>query len=311
MSLNTESVKNFLLDLQQWIVAMVQSHEPTAHFITDKWTSKLGIGKSCVLAQGEVIEQGGVNFSHVQGEKLPPTASAIRPNIAGKAFEAMGVSVVIHPRNPCAPTSHFNVRLFVADAHSDNPTWWFGGGFDLTPFYGFEEDCVLWHKHARAACDPFGDTLYPRFKQWCDEYFYLKHRNEARGIGGLFFDDFDELGFEQCFAFIQSVGQHYIDAYDAILRRRVASPYGKREQNFQHYRRGRYVEYNLLYDRGTLFGLQSGGRTESILMSLPPVVNWRYNWVPSAGSAEATLYEEFLPARDWLSAEVSATIPNE
>jgi coproporphyrinogen III oxidase len=242
-----------------------------------------------------------VNFSHVYGNELPASATAIRPELAGASFHAMGVSVVIHPNNPYVPTSHFNVRVFLGQKHGQAPIWWFGGGFDLTPYYGFVEDCVHWHNMAKQACEPFGHDLYPKFKNWCDDYFYLKHRQEARGIGGLFFDDFNSLGFDECFKFIQSVGNHYTAAYQTIVAKRKSMAYGERERQFQLYRRGRYVEFNLLYDRGTLFGLQSGGRTESILMSLPPTVNWRYNWQPEPGSAEEKLYSEFLPRRDWVN----------
>jgi coproporphyrinogen III oxidase len=267
-----------------------------------------------VLAEGTVFEKAGVAFSHVQGTKLPPSATAHRPELAGKAWEALGVSLVIHPRNPYVPTSHANVRFFIA-GHTDSsapnskpqtpnsgataPVWWFGGGFDLTPYYGFEADARHWHRTARDAVAPFGAGLYPRFKQWCDDYFFLKHRNEPRGIGGLFFDDFNELGFEQSFALMRAVGDAFLPAYRPIVQQRRALPFGERERQFQLYRRGRYVEFNLVWDRGTLFGLQSGGRTESILMSLPPLVRWDYDWKPEPGSAEARLYDLFLQPRDW------------
>jgi coproporphyrinogen III oxidase len=231
---------------------------------------------------------------------MPASATAHRPELAGRGFEALGVSLVIHPRNPYAPTSHANVRFFIASKEGAEPIWWFGGGFDLTPYYGFEEDAVHWHRTARSACEPFGAEVYPRYKQWCDEYFFLKHRSEPRGIGGLFFDDLNEGGFEHCFAFMRSVGDHYLPAYRPIVARRKTTPHGERERDFQLYRRGRYVEFNLIYDRGTLFGLQSGGRTESILMSLPPLVKWRYNWRPAAETEEARLYSDFLRPRDWL-----------
>jgi coproporphyrinogen III oxidase len=234
---------------------------------------------------------------------LPASATAARPDLAGRSFQATGISLVIHPLNPYVPTSHANLRLFMAEKEGAPPIWWFGGGFDLTPYYGFEEDAVHWHRTARAACAPFGDGVYPRFKKWCDEYFYLKHRREARGIGGLFFDDLNEWGFARCFAFVRSVGDHYLEAYLPIVQRRKGTEFGGRERDFQLYRRGRYVEFNLVYDRGTLFGLQSGGRTESILMSLPPKVGWRYDYRPDPGTPEAELYERFLPARDWLAAE--------
>lgn len=301
MTPSIDDIKTYLLKLQKQICDMLEAHETQAELMIDEWESKLGKGRTCVLSDGTVIEQGGVNFSHVSGSQLPASAVANRPNVAGKPFEAMGVSVVIHPRNPYIPTSHFNVRFFVADKDSAKPIWWFGGGFDLTPYYGNADDCVDWHKQAKAACDPFGSDLYPRFKQWADEYFFLKHRNETRGIGGIFFDDFDALPLDQGFALIQSVGKHYIDAYHSIIAKHKNRKYGNRQRDFQLYRRGRYVEFNLLYDRGTMFGLQSGGRTESILMSLPPEVNWRYNWHPEPDSAEAALYENFLGARDWLA----------
>jgi coproporphyrinogen III oxidase len=252
------------------------------------------------MEEGAIFEKAGINFSHVHGAQLPASATAHRPELAGRSFEAMGVSLVIHPRNPYAPTSHANVRFFLAEESSMDPVWWFGGGFDLTPYYGYEEDAVHWHRTARAACRPFGEDIYPRFKTWCDKYFYLKHRDEPRGIGGLFFDDFNELGFDDSFAFMRSIGDHYIPAYVPIVERRMHQPYGERERAFQLYRRGRYVEFNLVYDRGTLFGLQSGGRAESILMSLPPLVSWRYDWHPEAGSAEAQLYDVFLKSRDWV-----------
>jgi coproporphyrinogen III oxidase len=249
-----------------------------------------------------VFEKAGVNFSEVSGNRLPPSATAQRPELAGRGFQALGVSLVIHPRNPYVPTSHANVRFFVAELDGHAPVWWFGGGFDLTPYYGFREDAVQWHRTAWEACAPFGPGVYPRFKRWCDEYFYLKHRNEPRGIGGLFFDDLNEWGFDDCFAFTRSVGDHFPLAYLPIVRRRKDTAFGDREIAFQHYRRGRYVEFNLVYDRGTLFGLQSGGRTESILMSLPPRVSWRYDWQPEPGSPEAELYETFLKPRDWIEA---------
>ena len=251
--------------------------------------------------KGPVIEKGGVNFSHVFGDQMPASATQNRPELAGRSFEAMGVSLVIHPNNPYVPTSHANVRFFIAEKEGAEPVWWFGGGYDLTPYYGNDEDCAHWHSTARQACDRFSEELYPRFKRWCDEYFYLKHRDEPRGIGGLFFDDFNELGFEQSFAFMRSVGDSFINAYLPIVQRRRDRSYGERERSFQLYRRGRYVEFNLVHDRGTLFGLQTGGRTESILMSLPPLVRWEYNWQPETGSAEAELYEKYLLRRDWVS----------
>ena len=252
------------------------------------------------MTRGKVFEQAGVNFSHVTGKNLPSTATAQRPELDEMDYEAMGVSLVIHPLNPYIPTTHMNIRFFIANHEKKQPVWWFGGGFDLTPYYGFEEDAVHWHETARTACKNFGDEVYPRYKKWCDEYFYLKHRQEPRGIGGLFFDDLNEWEFEKCFAFARSVGDHFLPAYIPIVRRRQNTDYGEKERNFQLYRRGRYVEFNLIYDRGTLFGLQSGGRTESILMSLPPQVRWQYNWQPEAGTPEAELYEKFLKPRDWV-----------
>ncbi|HPE59399.1 MAG TPA: oxygen-dependent coproporphyrinogen oxidase [Thiolinea sp.] len=297
-------VKNYLLALQDDICRQLEAEDGQGRFVADNWSREQGGGgRTRVLADGQVIEQGGVNFSHVHGTQLPPSATAARPELAGRSFQAMGVSLVIHPHNPYVPTSHANVRLFMAEKAGEAPVWWFGGGFDLTPYYGFEEDCIAWHRQARTACEPFGPEVYTRYKRWCDEYFFLKHRNEPRGIGGLFFDDLNEWDFETCFAFLRSVGDHYIRAYRPILKQRKNLPYGERERDFQLYRRGRYVEFNLVYDRGTLFGLQSGGRTESILMSLPPLVKWRYDWQPEPDSAEARLYSEFLTRRDWLIPE--------
>lgn len=297
-----DSLVTQLKTLQHSICAMAERQDGEATFLIDDWQRPEGGGGiSCVLQDGAVFEQAGVNFSVVHGKNLPPSASAHRPELAGRDFIATGVSVVMHPRNPYAPTSHFNVRFFCAQKPGHDPVWWYGGGFDLTPYYGFEEDCVLWHEHAKAACDAYGHDRYPTYKKWCDDYFYLKHRQEARGIGGIFFDDVQDLSLQAGQDFILSVGQHYIDAYQAVIARRKDTPFGEQERQFQLYRRGRYVEYNLVYDRGTLFGLQSGGRTESILMSLPPIVNWRYNWQPEPGSKEAELYERFLPARDWLN----------
>jgi coproporphyrinogen III oxidase len=293
------TVKTYLLDLQARIVAALEDVDGEC-FITDTWQRPEGGGGiSRLIEEGNVFERGGVGFSHVTGKNLPPSAAANRPEIAGRGWEAMGVSLVLHPRNPYAPTVHMNVRFFTAMAEGQEPVWWFGGGMDLTPYYGFEEDARHFHQTCRLALAPFGDDLHPRFKQWCDEYFYLKHRKEARGVGGIFFDDFHALGFERSFAMMRSVGDHFLDAYLPILKRRKDTVYGERERDFQAYRRGRYVEFNLVFDRGTLFGLQSGGRTESILMSLPPVVKWRYDWQPEPGSPEAALYAEFLPHRDW------------
>jgi coproporphyrinogen III oxidase len=295
------AVRAYLLALQDRICAGLEREDGRASFLEDRWERPGGGGgRSRVIADGAVFEKGGINFSHVQGEGLPASATAQRPELAGRSFEALGVSLVMHPANPYVPTSHFNVRLFVARAAGVDPVWWFGGGFDLTPYYGFEEDAVHWHRVAREACAPFGADVYPRFKRWCDEYFYLRHRGEPRGIGGLFFDDLSAWGFERCFAFVRSVADHYLEAYLPIVGRRKDTPYGERERDFQVYRRGRYVEFNLVYDRGTLFGLQTGGRTESVLMSLPPLVAWRYNWAPPPGSPEARLYEVFLRPRDWV-----------
>jgi coproporphyrinogen III oxidase len=297
-----DAVREYLLSLQDSICNTLEEVDGQAVFELDEWQREAGGGgRTRVLTGGKVFEQGGVNFSEVSGDNLPPSATASRPELAGRSFKAMGVSLVIHPHNPYVPTSHANVRFFIAEKDGEDPIWWFGGGYDLTPYYGNEDDVIHWHQTAKAACEPFGDDVYPRFKHWCDEYFYLKHRDECRGVGGLFFDDLNEWGFETCFAFLQSVGNSYIEAYAPIVRKRMNEPYGERERDFQLYRRGRYVEFNLVYDRGTLFGLQSGGRTESILMSLPPLVKWRYNWQPEAGSAEARLYTNFLPPRDWLS----------
>lgn len=294
-------VKTYLLGLQDSICSALEGEEPEARFVEDIWERpEGGGGRTRVLVNGQVFEQGGVNFSSVSGFKLPPSATAKRPELVDRQFQAMGVSLVIHPNNPYVPTSHANVRLFIAEKENEPTIWWFGGGFDLTPFYPFEEDVIQWHQIAKSACDPFGDNVYPEYKKWCDDYFFLKHRNETRGIGGLFFDDLNEWGFERCFALMQSVGDHYIKAYLPIVQKRKTTPSGDRERDFQLYRRGRYVEYNLVYDRGTLFGLQSGGRTESILMSLPPIVHWKYNWQPEPGSPEAALYERYLKPQNWL-----------
>ena len=295
------AVRTFLLQLQDSICEALTDIDGNT-FIEDSWEREEGGGgRSRVLAEGNVIEKGGVNFSHVFGTTMPASATAHRPELAGRGFEAMGVSLVIHPRNPFAPTSHMNVRFFIAEKEGEEPVWWFGGGYDLTPYYGDKDDCVHWHQTAKNACDPFGDHFYNEFKQWCDEYFYLKHRNEPRGVGGLFFDDFNQLGFEKSFALMQSVGSSFVDAYAPILRRRKDTPYSEKERHFQLYRRGRYVEFNLVFDRGTLFGLQTGGRTESILMSLPPLVRWEYDYNAEAGSAEAELLNTFLQANDWLN----------
>ena len=299
-------VSNYLQQLQLQICEALEAEDGKAQFETDQWArdGQHGLGGggiTRVISNGDVIEQGGVNFSHVIGESLPASATAHRPELAGRAFEAMGLSLVIHPQNPYVPTSHANVRFFIAEREDEPPIWWFGGGFDLTPYYGNDEDCRHWHYTARDACESFGEETYPRFKQWCDDYFYLRHREEPRGIGGLFFDDLNEWGFETCFSFMQSVGDHYLPAYLPIIQRQKQQPYGERQRDFQLYRRGRYVEFNLVFDRGTLFGLQSGGRTESILMSMPPLVKWRYDWQPEAGSEEALLYEQYLKPKDWLT----------
>ncbi len=299
-SLPIDTIKQYCQGLQQSICDGIEQLETTSSFETDQWQHANGGGGTSRVISGSVIEKGGVNFSHVKGKELPAAASAKRPHLAGKPFEAMGVSVVIHPLNPYVPTSHANVRFFVADPQGDNPCWWFGGGYDLTPYYADEVDVIAWHQAAKVACDSFDKTYYPRFKQWCDEYFYLKHRDEQRGVGGLFFDDFNERSFDHAFGFMQSVGNSYIRAYQPIVERQKHKPFGEAERTFQAYRRGRYVEYNLLYDRGTIFGLQSGGRTESILMSLPPKVEWHYNYQPQAGSPEARLTDYFLKPRDWL-----------
>jgi len=293
-------VKEYLQSLQLRIVAELEQLDGKTTFRRDAWDRPGGGGGlSCVLGDGEVFEQAGVGFSHVFGDTMPPSATKTRPELAGSGFQAVGVSLVIHPRNPYVPTTHANFRFFSA-GDGDDSVWWFGGGFDLTPYYAFKEDVVHWHKVAKAACDPFGDNLYARFKKNCDEYFYLKHRDETRGVGGLFFDDLNEFGFERSFEFLQATGDSFLPAYRPIVKKHKDHPYGERQREFQLYRRGRYVEFNLIYDRGTIFGLQSGGRTESILMSLPPRVRWEYNWAPEAGSAEAKLYSDFLRPRDWL-----------
>jgi coproporphyrinogen III oxidase len=294
-------VKTYLLALQDRICEALEREDGGTGFLEDSWERPAGGGgRSRVMEEGAVFEKAGINFSDVHGNSLPSSATAQRPELAGRSFRAMGVSLVIHPRNPFVPTSHANVRFFLAEKPGAAPVWWFGGGFDLTPYYGFEEDARHWHLVAREACRPFGDDVYPRHKRWCDEYFFLKHRGEPRGVGGLFFDDLNSGGFDHCFAFTRSVGDHFLPAYLPIVQRRRSIAYGERERDFQAYRRGRYVEFNLVYDRGTLFGLQSGGRTESILMSLPPIVKWRYAWHPEPGTAEARLYTEFLRARDWI-----------
>ena len=296
-----ELVRNYLVALQDTICNALQKLDGSGGFHEDSWSrDEGGGGRSRVMEGGSVFEKAGINFSHVHGAELPASATATRPELAGRSFQAMGVSLVIHPENPYVPTSHANVRFFVAEKAGTDPVWWFGGGFDLTPYYGFREDAVHWHRLAKEACTPFGDDVYPRYKQWCDEYFFLKHRNEPRGIGGLFFDDLNEGGFEKCCSLMISIGNHYLPAYLPILERSKDITFGDREKAIQRYRRGRYLEFNLVYDRGTLFGLQSGGRTEAILMSLPPEVTWRYDWHPEQDTAEAELYEVFLKPTDWL-----------
>jgi coproporphyrinogen III oxidase len=301
-TVDPEIVRSYLLDLQDRICTALEQEDGSLKFREDNWQRpEGGGGRSRVMEGGKVFEKAGINFSDVQGASLPPSATATRPQLAGVPFRAMGVSLVCHPLNPHVPTTHMNVRFFYAEPAEGEPIWWFGGGFDLTPYYGHEEDAVHWHQTAKDACDPFGSELYPKFKDICDKYFFLPHRNEARGIGGIFFDDFSEGGFEQAFAFMQSVGDHFVPAYQPIVAKRKAAPYTERERNFQLYRRGRYVEFNLVHDRGTHFGLQSKGRTESILMSLPPLVRWDYDWHPEPGSPEAELYDDFLKPKDWLN----------
>jgi coproporphyrinogen III oxidase len=294
------SVKTWLLALQDHICASLSAIDG-GQFIEDNWQRESGGGgRTRVIEGGVVIEKGGVNFSHVYGDAMPASATAHLPELVGRRFNAMGVSLVIHPRNPYAPTAHANVRFFIAEADGQEPIWWFGGGFDLTPYYPFDEDIIHWHQTAKNACDPFGDQVYADYKQWCDDYFYLKHRNETRGVGGLFFDDLNTGGFDRCFALTRSIGEAYVPAYVPILSKRKDTPYSERERDFQIYRRGRYVEFNLVFDRGTLFGLQTGGRTESILMSLPPLAAWRYNYQPDAASAEAKLMS-YLTPQNWLA----------
>ena len=299
--IDLEPVKKYLKRLQGNICNALEQQEDEQRFVSDSWQREQGGGGDTrVLANGQVFEKAGVNFSHVMGDKLPGSATAQRPELAGRRYEAMGVSLVIHPQNPYAPTSHANLRVFAALKDGEQPIWWFGGGFDLTPYYPFLDDVKHWHQHAQAACQPFGENVYADYKKWCDEYFYLKHRQETRGVGGLFFDDLNAWGFDRCFDFIRAIGDSYVNAYVPIVERRKDHPFGKREKDFQRMRRGRYVEFNLVYDRGTLFGLQSGGRTESILMSLPPETSWAYDWRPEPGSPEAELYEDYLRPRDWL-----------
>lgn len=297
-------VEKYLLSLQDRIVSELELLDGKESFRLDTWTREGGGGgRSRVLKNGGVFEQAGVNFSHIFGSELPPSATKTRPDLAGQGFQAVGISLVLHPHNPYVPTTHANLRFFIAGPDDANPAWWFGGGYDLTPYYPFPEDVVEWHKAAKAACDPFGDDCYPSYKKWCDGYFFLKHRNETRGVGGLFFDDLNKPGFDKSFEFLRSVGDSFIPAYAPIVKRRRKHPFGERQRDFQLYRRGRYVEFNLIYDRGTVFGLQSGGRTESILMSLPPKVRWEYNWQPEPGSPEEVLYTDYLRPRDWLGGE--------
>lgn len=294
-------VKEFFLSLQDTICRSLENIDQKATFQQDNWERKEGGGgRTRVLTNGALFEQAGVNFSHVYGDTLPKSATAHRPELAGRRFQAMGVSLVIHPLNPYIPTSHANVRFFIAEKDGEDPVWWFGGGFDLTPYYGFEEDVIHWHKVAKSVCTPFSEDYYPRYKKWCDDYFYIKHRNEPRGVGGLFFDDLNTPDFDHCFEFVQYVGLGYLDAYLPIVEKRKSMPWSERERQFQLYRRGRYVEFNLVWDRGTLFGLQSGGRTESILMSMPPLVRFEYNYSPEPNTPEAKLYSDFLIQKEWV-----------
>lgn len=297
-----EEIKSFLLKLQDDICHTLELSDGRALFKEDNWQRQQGGGgRTRVLTNGAVFEQGGVNFSHVFGGQLPPSATAARPELSGRHFQALGVSLVMHPKNPYIPTSHANVRFFIAEKPGHEPVWWFGGGFDLTPFYPFLEDVQHWHKIAKQLCDPFGDDIYAQYKTWCDNYFYLKHRDETRGVGGLFFDDLNQWGFEKCFEFMRCVGQGYLDAYVPIVEKRKSKGFTETQRDFQLYRRGRYTEFNLLFDRGTLFGIQSGGRTESILMSMPPLARWEYGYEPKPGSKEALLYTDYLRPRDWLN----------
>jgi coproporphyrinogen III oxidase len=298
--IDKQAVYNYLVNLQNEICSSLNFNNDE-QWKEDNWArDEGGGGRSRIIEDGLVIEKGGVNFSHVSGDKLPAAASANRPELKGCQWEAMGVSVVIHPQNPFAPTAHMNVRFFVAEKENAQPIWWFGGGYDLTPYYGDEEDCAHWHRTAKEACDPFSKDLYSQLKANCDDYFYLPHRKEQRGIGGLFFDDFNELGFAKSFSFMKSIAQSFVPAYLPILKKQIQRSFGERQRQFQLYRRGRYVEFNLVHDRGTLFGLQSDGRTESILMSLPPMVRWQYNWAPEKDTPEAELYNKFLLKRDWI-----------
>ncbi|NHB95436.1 oxygen-dependent coproporphyrinogen oxidase [Photorhabdus stackebrandtii] len=298
---NINKIKSFFLSLQNEICHQLEQTDGKGKFIEQCWQRKDGGGgRSRIMKEGAIFEQAGANFSHVSGTMLPSSATAHRPELAGRNYQAMGVSLVIHPLNPYIPTSHANVRFFIAEKEGEAPVWWFGGGFDLTPYYGFEEDAIHWHTTARNICQPYGENLYQKYKKWCDEYFYIKHRNEARGIGGLFYDDLNTPDFEHCFHFTQDIGKGFISAYLPIVEKRKNILWRERERQFQLYRRGRYVEFNLVWDRGTLFGLQSGGRTESILMSMPPLARWEYDYHPEPGSAEAALYTDFLPVKNWI-----------
>jgi len=296
-----EQVKKYLIDLQQTICSEIELLDGGTVFEQDHWSrdDQRGNGISCIISNGNVFEKGGVNFSIIRGDKMPKSASALRPELEGRQYTALGVSLVLHPDNPYIPTAHANVRFFVAEEQGKDPIWWFGGGFDLTPYYGFDEDAVHWHETAKKACIPFGKDVYPKYKKWCDDYFYLIHRNEQRGIGGLFFDDLNG-DFEECFDYMKSVGSHFTEAYIPIAKKRMNTTFSEKEKDFQLYRRGRYVEFNLIYDRGTLFGLQSGGRTESILMSLPPKAQWSYQYKIEVGSEEEKLTSYFLKPRDWI-----------
>ena len=295
-------VKKYLIELQQSICAEVELIEDGVVFDKDRWTrdDQRGSGLTNILSNGNIFEKGGVNYSIIAGDKMPKSATALRPELEGRKYTALGVSLVLHPENPFIPTAHANVRFFIAEEQGKDPIWWFGGGFDLTPYYGFDEDAVHWHQTAKKACIPFGEDIYPKYKKWCDDYFYLNHRDEQRGIGGLFFDDLNTGSFNECFDFMKSVGNHFSEGYLPIVRKRINTPYSESEKDFQLYRRGRYVEFNLIHDRGTLFGLQSGGRTESILMSLPPSVKWSYQFKVEPGSEEEKLTSYFLKPRDWV-----------
>ncbi len=300
-----EPIRSYLLTLQNNITDTLCNLDNILILEENEWSRDGGGGRSRVMRNGQIFEQAGINFSHVFGDRLPASATSQRPELAGRQFQALGVSSVIHPLNPFVPTTHMNVRFFVArknniDKEDEDPVWWFGGGFDLTPYYGFEEDARHWHLTAKNACVEYGEDIYPRYKKWCDDYFYLKHRQEPRGIGGLFFDDLNEWDFDKCFAFLRSIGDAFLLAYLPIVERRKDTEYGEKQRQFQLYRRGRYVEFNLVYDRGTLFGLQSGGRTESILMSLPPLVRWQYDWQPESGTPEAELYDKYLRPKAWI-----------